>query len=73
MAEPELFRVKVLLSNYFNDYKKQSYVSVNPQWETVKQFQKHLGSMFGISKCYITTDDYVYLPGKTFNILLFGI
>lgn len=60
----ELFRVKIILSHYFDDHKSKAYVSVNKQWKNVRQFHKHLEEIFGLTKFILTTNDEVYLPGK---------
>lgn len=58
------FRVKIILSNYFDDHKSKAYVSVNKQWKNVRQFHKHLEEIFGLSKFILTTNENIYLPGK---------
>lgn len=61
------FRVKIILSNYFDDHKSKAYVSVNKKWKNVRQFHKHLEEIFGLSKFILTTNDDIYLPGKLFS------
>lgn len=64
MADPNLFRVKVLLNNFYDNYKSKSFVMVDRQWENVRQFKKQLTTMFQLEgRIYLTTDDGYYLPG----------
>lgn len=65
MVETNVFRVQIILNNYFNDYRAKSYVSVNRQWKNVRQFHKHLNELFGLERFLLTTGDNIYLPGKT--------
>lgn len=58
------FRVKVLLSDFFSDYRKIAYVNINYEtWETAKDLQDHIVKMFKISKSiYLCTEDRVLIP-----------
>lgn len=62
----DCFRVKIILNHYFDDHKSKAYVSVNKQWKNVRQFHKHLEEIFGVNKFILTTNDNIYLPGKSF-------
>lgn len=63
MVDADIFRVQIILNNYFSDHKSKAYVSVDRKWKNVRQFQRHIGEIFDIKKFILATNDGVYLPG----------
>lgn len=63
MVDADIFRVQIVLNNYFTDHKSKAYVTVNREWKNVRQFQRHISEIFDIRKFVLTTSDGVYLPG----------
>lgn len=57
------FRVKVDLTKFFYDYRKDAYVYVEDEkWSTVKDLQDHISKMFKINKnIYLSSDD-IFIP-----------
>lgn len=60
------FRIKVDLSEYFDDCRRESYIFLKQEWESVKQIQVHLSRLFSLPKSQcppmLTTGEGVYLP-----------
>lgn len=72
MGETGVFRVKVMLSSYFDDHRAKAYVIIDKQWANVRQVHKHIKDIFGIHKFYLTTDEDIYLPGWFSTASLYG-
>lgn len=57
------FRVKVNLSEYFSDYRKDAYVYVEDEsWSTVKDLQDHISRSFKINKNIYLSSDNIFIP-----------
>lgn len=60
------FRIKVDLSEYFDDCRRESYIFLKQEWETVKSIQLHLSRLFSLPKNHnppmLTTGEGVFLP-----------
>lgn len=57
------FRIKVDLSEYFVDCRKESYIFVKQEWEAIKEIQGHISRLFNLSRNpLLVTGDGVYLP-----------
>lgn len=63
MAVPSVFRVELVLGKFFSDHKSKAYVSVNRDWNSVRQLQHHIRDIFGLTKIILTTNGGIYLPG----------
>lgn len=61
------FRIKVDLSEFFDDCRKESYIFVKQEWSTIKSIQSHIAQLFHLSKNphpTLITGDGVYLPSE---------
>lgn len=59
------FRIKVDLSEYFEDCRRESYIFVKQEWEAIKSIQSHIFKLFhlnGPKMPLLMTGDGVYLP-----------
>lgn len=65
------FRIKVDLSDFFDDFRKESYIFVKQEFNEIKEIQEHISKIFGLSNCpLLITGDGVYLPpGESILIL----
>lgn len=69
MVHPELFRVKVLLDNFYENHKRKSYVMVDREWKNVRRLHAHLSKMFHLEdNIFLTTEEGIYLPG-TYTVI----
>lgn len=64
MAKTNVFRIQISLADFFTDYKAKAYVSVNRDWNNVRQLHHRIREIFDVNKFILTTFDGVYLPGK---------
>lgn len=62
---PSVFRVQLVLGKFFSDHKSKAYVSVNRDWSSVRQLHHHIRDIFDLTKFILTTNDGIYLPGKS--------
>lgn len=57
------FRIKVDLSEFFSDCRKESYIFVKQEWAQVKKIQNHIMTLFSLSRSpLLITGDGIYLP-----------
>lgn len=70
MAEQNIFRVQVDLSEFYIDYRRSSYICVDYNWERVEQLHTHLKETFHINRFYLVTKEDVYLPSKLLCIFV---
>lgn len=57
------FRIKVDLSEYFDDCRKESYIFVKQEWATIKAIQGHISKLFNLLRTpLLVTGDGIYLP-----------
>lgn len=57
------FRIKVDLSDYFDDCRKESYIFVKQEWEAINKIQGHISRLFSLGQSpLLITGDGIYLP-----------
>lgn len=57
------FRIKVDLSDFFDDCRKESYIFVKQEWDAIKAIQGHISRLFNLAQNpLLITGDGIYLP-----------
>lgn len=58
------FRLKMDLSQFYDDERNLAYILVDPNWDQVACLQEHVQRLFDVPEVQFLTDDGVYIPLK---------
>ncbi|KAH8284712.1 hypothetical protein KR018_012040, partial [Drosophila ironensis] len=69
----ENFSIKLDLSYFFKDYRRQSIILINAAWENIKDVQDHIQNLFSLKDLSLLSNDGCFLPPRESVQVLKGI
>ncbi|XP_055903383.1 coilin [Eupeodes corollae] len=58
------FRLKMDLSQFYDDERNLAYILVDPNWDQVICLQQHVQQLFDVPEVQFLTDDGIYIPPR---------